>query len=196
MKEQPPALNINLAPLDLNSFPLPPRAGPVVGSWRHQWEFHRAWAPFLARKTRGMALAPRILFQVVDRSRAAHGEWQEAQPKKHQDPEMRGPSSAPWMHTICEQRSFISNEPKIWRTTESRGIKLIGTYRQNLAISLNERKNKQNHSPSKTSCNQSTFFSYLFWNKMFCLRMPKCFIDPCSKLNVSSFFHFSTPLFI
>lgn len=38
---------------------------------------------------------------------------------------------------------------------------------------------------AKTAAIKALYFN-LLWNKMFCLRMPKCFIDPGSKLNVSS----------
>lgn len=164
MKEKPPALNNNLSPLDLNSFPLPPRGGAVVGSWRLGVNPGHLFSPFLVRKTRGFFSGHAGHACFCKLWTAAELPWRLVGRKNnqenlaHQESEVRGPSLALCIHMICEQRFFISNEPQIWCTTEPWGIKLIGKYRQNLAIRLNEKENKRNHSPSKTSCNQCTFF--------------------------------------
>lgn len=176
MKEQPPALNRNLAPLDLNSFPLPPRGGAVAGpaegpghlSWsegavRHQ---HRAQrdGTALARRWHGvgtaLALAPCVFPAARLRTAAELPVGNGRRHNQQKNPCTSGPRSQGTFVSslIREQRFFISNEPQIWCTTESWGRKLIGKYRQNLAISLNEKKNKQTHNPSKNSCNQSTLF--------------------------------------
>lgn len=140
MKEQPPALNRNLAPLDLNSFPLPPRGGAVAGPaegpghlfwWegavRHQ---HRAQRDGTALAQRwhglGTGIACFSSSPVTKSGRTARGEWQEAQPTKkppaHQDPEVRGPSLAPWF--ASRDFSFQTNRKSGAQQSPEAGNKL------------------------------------------------------------------------